>query len=60
MRAHFPEQRLVIEPIADVPPRETSPATKSEEKRMFLQATLCVVGNHVIKSSGKLRNGLKG
>ena len=25
--------------VADVPPRETSPAAKSEEKRMFSQAT---------------------
>ena len=24
--------------VADVPPRETSPAAKSEQKRMFLQA----------------------
>ena len=27
--------------VADVPPRETSPAAKSEEKRMFWQAKLC-------------------
>ena len=26
--------------VADVPPRETSPSTKSEEKRMFSQANL--------------------
>ena len=25
--------------VTDVPPRETSPATKSKEKRMFSQAT---------------------
>ena len=28
--------------VADFPPRETSLATKSEEKRMFLQATACL------------------
>ena len=29
--------------VADVPPRETSPATKSEEKRMFSQATWIII-----------------
>ena len=26
--------------VADIPPRETSPAAKSEEKRMFSQAKI--------------------
>ena len=34
--------------VADVPPRETSPATKSEEKRMFSQATTTKV-THVLQ-----------
>ena len=35
--------------VADVPPRETSPAAKSEEKRMFSQATIPPV---VVKTRG--------
>ena len=41
--------------MADVPPRETSPAAKIEEKRMFSQATFLAS----VAKDGKDRHGLK-
>ena len=35
--------------VADVPPRETSTAAKSEEKRMFSQASKKVTGDRVTR-----------
>ena len=42
--------------VADVPPRETSPATKSEEKPMFSQATYVWSQNSCCKEFGLLFN----
>ena len=39
--------------VADVPPRETSPAAKSEEKRMFSQATIDMDVRHSDREAGK-------
>ena len=41
--------------VADVPPRETSPAAKSEQKRMFSRATFL----SSVAKDGKDRQGLK-
>ena len=45
--------------MADVPPRETSPAAKSEEKQMFSQANMLgEMGKQVVSARAKDANKL--
>ena len=43
--------------VPEVPPREMSPAAKSEEKRMFSQATMGYEGNNRGKKEAPTRKG---